>query len=163
MDRDPRILTHPGLQPLWDAMERERRQQQTVAVITIVGGLAAVVIGILQRSMLVPLLGGLAATAGLGWLYYVLTVQPLVELRGRLRKAPEDFVWVYSTVTQRFPFGLKTTDMGTLYLVDDKGNCESFDLQPQDVKLVTKTLNRVLPRAEFGFSEERERKYLPDR
>ena len=32
-------------------------------------------------------------------------------------------------------------------------------MKPAELKLVTKTLNRVIPHAEFGYSPEREMKY----
>ena len=40
LPRDRRILRHPGLQPLWDSLERERVQQQIAAVTLIIVGLA---------------------------------------------------------------------------------------------------------------------------
>ncbi|MEM1356644.1 MAG: hypothetical protein AAGF89_00490 [Bacteroidota bacterium] len=159
MPTDPRILTHPGLTPLWESMERERRQQQFVAVPVMVLGLFIVVAGLLAQSMWTPLVGGAMASGALWWLYRLLSEQPIAYWRRQLREAPETIVWVYGLVTERMPFGLKTVAQATLYLVETDGQVNSFALKPAELKLVTKTLNRVLPHAEFGYTEEREMKY----
>lgn len=159
MQRDPNILAHPGLQPLWKSLERDRIQQQTVAVSLVVLGPAIAVVGVVARSMLWPFVGGALASAALWWLYRLLSEQPLAVLRRQLRDKPGSIVWVYTTHTERMPFGFKTQSMGTLYLVEANGVSQSYSLKPDHLKLVTRTLNRVLPNAEFGYSEDRELKY----
>ncbi|MEM9929786.1 MAG: hypothetical protein AAF840_08215 [Bacteroidota bacterium] len=159
MLKDQRILQHPGLQPLWDSLDRERIQQQYVAVGGMILSLFSIMVGITSRHITWALVGGLAATACLWWLFRILSEQPLAAWRRQLREEPESIVWVYSMVVERMPFGFKTTDVGTLYLVDTEGDCHTFGLKPKDLKLVTKTLNRVLPHAEFGYTPEREMKY----
>ncbi|MEL7162056.1 MAG: hypothetical protein AAFN92_14970 [Bacteroidota bacterium] len=159
MPTDPRILTHPGLEPLWASMERERRQQQIAAVILLLAGLGGVVVGVLAQSMIWPFVAGLTATGGLWWLYRLLSEQPLAFWRRELRENPEIIAWVYGLVTERMPFGLKTVAQATLYLVEVDGTVHSFALPAKDLKLVTKTLNRVLPHAEFGYTEERDLRY----
>lgn len=157
--RDPRIMRHPGLQPIWDSMERERYQQQIAAVVLMLVSLAVIAFGVVTRSLFIPLVGGVLATGGLYWLYYLLSEQPLAQLRRQLHDTPEDFVWVYTTQTERMPFGFKTQSVGTLYLVEKDGSIESVSLKPMHLLLVTKTLNRVLPNAEFGYTPERELQY----
>ena len=159
MSRDPKILTHPGLQPLWDSLERHRVQQQTVAVGLMVVGLATVVGGILAGYGWAPLAGSALATAALYWLYRLLSEQPIAYWRRHLREEPEDIVWVYGMVTERMPFGFRLGTMATLHLVDRDGDMHCFGIRPNELKLVTKTLNRVLPEAEFGYTEERELRY----
>lgn len=159
MVTDPRIFQHPGLAPLWQSLEKERRQQQYAAMALLLLGLATVVVGILSRSLWGPLVGGMLATGGLWWLYRVLSEQPLAAWHQQLREEPESVVWVYGMVTERMPFGLKTTAVGTLHLVEADGTLNTFAMSPAELKLVTKTLNRVLPHADFGYTEERELRY----
>lgn len=154
-----RILQHPGLDPLWESLERERRQQQVVAIGLMIAGILLAIGSVVMRATWLPLVGGALSAAALWWLYRLLTIQPIVGYRRRLREQPESIVWVYSLITERMPFGFKTTTNATLYLVDRDGDIHAFDLKPDEVKLVTKTLNRVLPAAEFGYTPERELAY----
>jgi hypothetical protein len=140
-------------------MDRDRHQQQIAAVGLILLALFLVIVGVTSRYLGWALLGGIIATSALWWLFKILTEQPLAFWRRELRDRPQSIVWVYGLVTERMPFGFKTTAVGTLYLVDNDGDCHTFGLKPEDLKLVTKTLNRVLTEAEFGYSPEREMKY----
>jgi len=159
MPTDQRILTHPGLNPLWESMERDRRQQQFAAVALIIISLFSIVFGVTTRQLMWAMLGGIGCTAALWWLFRVLTEQPLAHWRRQLREEPETVVWVYGLVTERMPFGFKTVATGTLHLVENDGDIHTFGMKPDELKLVTKTLNRVIPHAEFGYSPEREMKY----
>ncbi len=153
------IVTHPGLNPLWESMERDRRQQQFAAIALIVLSLFSIVVGVVSRRLGWAMLGGVGCTAALWWLFRILTEQPLAFWRRQLREEPETIVWVYGLVTERMPFGFKTVAIGTLYFVEVSGETHTFSMKPAKLKLVTKTLNRVLPHAEFGYSPEREMKY----
>lgn len=159
MQTDPNILRHPGLAPLWESMERTRRQQQAVAVGLMVTGLALAVYAVVAQILWLPFVGGILATAALYWLYRLLTEQPIAHWHRRLRNEPESIVWAYGMVTERMPFGFRLSTMATLHLVDKDGAMHCFGLKPKELKLVTKTLNRVLPAAEFGYSPDREQKY----
>ena len=159
MPPESRILTHPGLQPLWDSMERDRRQQQYAAVGLMLLSLFLIVIGATSQYLGWAILGGATAAGALWWLFRTMTEQPLAVWRRQLRDSPESITWVYGMVTERMPFGFKTTANATIHLVDTDGEIHAFGLKPVDLKLVTKTLNRVLPHAEFGYSPEREMKY----
>ncbi|NJC28213.1 hypothetical protein [Neolewinella antarctica] len=159
MQRDARIIRHPGLKPLWNSLERERRQQQIVSVVLMVVGLSTAVVGVVVRSAVWPVVGGFLASFALWWLYRILSDQPLAYLHRQLRDEPETIAWVYSTQTERMPFGFKTQSMGTLYLVEPDGTTQSYSLKPGKLRLVVKTLNRVLPHADFGYTEARDMKY----
>ena len=153
-----RILRHPGLLPLWESMEREHRAKQLTAVALVVIGLATCLFT-LRYSAVFPFLGGLGATLGVYWLVRLLGEQPAAAWREELREHPERFVWVYGMVTERMPFGLNLMRSATLYLVDDRGEAHDFSLRPEQLLMVTKTLNRLLPHAEFGYTEEREQRH----
>ena len=158
MQSTERLLRHPGLVPLWESMEREHRSKQLVALALVVGGLSAALLG-LRYSAVLPFAGSLAATLGVYWLVRLLGNQPAAAWREDLREHPERIVWVYSLLTERMPFGLKLMRSGTLYLVENNGEVHDFSLGADQLLLVTKTLNRLLPHAEFGYTEERELRY----
>lgn len=156
---DRRIVTHPGLNPLWKSLERERRQQQFTAIGLMILGLAGVIVGVVIRRPGWALLGSVAATASLWWLYRLLSEQPISFWREILRDEPETVVWVYGMVTERMPFGFRMAARGTLFLVEDDGEQTAFTMSPAHVRMVTKTLNRVLPNAVFGYTPEREMQF----
>lgn len=131
--------------------------KQLTAVGLVVVGLATCLFT-LRYSAVFPFLGILGATLGVYWLVRLLGEQPAAAWREDLREAPHRIVWVYGMVTERMPFGLNLMHSATLYLVDDRGEAHDFSLHPEQLLLVTKTLNRLLPHAEFGYTEEREQR-----
>ena len=153
-----RLIRHPGLEPLWKSIEREQRAKILTAVCMVAGGLLLGVLS-LRHSPWWPFVGSLTATLGAFWLVRTLGRQPVREWQDVLREHPERFVWVYGTVTERMPFGLNLMRSGLLYLYDTDGEAHSFSLPAHQLLLVTKTLNRLLPQAEFGYTAEREFKY----
>lgn len=158
MQANERLLRHPGLEPLWSSVEREHRTKKLTAVGVVTVGLLLCLLSI-PYSVGLPFVGALAASLGVFWLYRLLSEQPLEALRRDLREQPERIVWVYSTVTERMPFGLNLMRSGTLYLYVEGGYVHDFSLRAEHLLMVTKTLNRLLPRAEFGYTPERELKY----
>ncbi|THH36348.1 hypothetical protein [Neolewinella litorea] len=158
MRPNERLIRHPGLEPLWRSVAREHRAKQLTAVGVVTVGLLVCLLSI-PYSVWLPFAGALAASLGLFWLYRLLSEQPLDALREDLREQPERIVWVYSVVTERMPFGLNLMRSGTLYLYVDDGRVHDFNLRAEQLLLVTKTLNRLLPHAEFGYTKERELKY----
>lgn len=139
-------------------MEREHRTKQLLAVGAVVAGLAVSALS-LPHSAVFPFLGALVATLGVYWMYRLLGEQPAAAWRELLREEPTRIVWVYGLVTERMPFGLNLMRSATLYLVEANGEMNDFSLHPDQLLLVTKTLNRLLPHAEFGYTEERELRY----
>ena len=158
MDTPERIIRHPGLVPLWQSMTREHRDKQLAALLLLVGGLTVALLN-LRTSVGLPSAGMVVAGGGIYWLLRLLGEQPAAAWREELREHPERVVWVYGLVTERMPFGLNLMRSGTLYLVTDDGTFHDFTLGADQLLLVTKTLNRLLPRAEFGYTEERELRF----
>ena len=139
-------------------MEREHRHKQLTAVAVLAVALAVSLFS-LRVGTVLPFAGAVVATLSLYWLVRLLSEQPAAAWREDLREHPERIVWVYSMVTERMPFGLNLMRSATLYLVDDRGEAHDFSLPPDRLLLVTKTLNRLLPHAEFGYTEEREQRH----
>lgn len=152
-------MRHPGLQPLWDGLQSEWRQQQLVALGMLVTGVGLVVWTMTRQDAWLGLVGGLAATAAIYWLIRLSGRKPVSELYHLLREEPERIEWVYAEVTERNPFGFRFSRMAVVYLVEGDGEEHSVQIRADKAKLVSKTLNRVLPHATFGYSEERELKY----
>ena len=143
---------------MWKSIERERQTKVFVAVGMVAGGLLLCALT-LPSGPWWPFAGSLTSTLGAFWLVRTIGRQPLREWQEALRDRPERIVWVYGTVTERMPFGLNFKRSGLLYLYDADGEAHSFSLPARQLLLVTKTLNRLLPRAEFGYTAERELKY----
>ncbi len=158
MNAHERLLRHPGLDPLWKSLEREHRSQQIAAVALATVGMLTAVLTI-RYSIWLPFAGALAALLATVWMLRLLGQRPVEEVRELLREHPEQIVWVYGMVTERAPFGLNLMRSGTLYLYDSAGTVRDFSLPAAQLLLVTKTLNRLLPAAEFGYSEARELRY----
>ena len=172
MRRDPNILQHPGLEPLWEAIHRDWRRQQFCAVLLLLVGIVGLVSVwrfIRATSLLEPVstatliwggLSALAICAALYWLYRLLMRQPDWLWYEILKDSPEEVVWVYTMVTQRLPFGLAFGRSSLLCLVLQDKEQLSVSIPTNKLKLVSKTLNRVLPNAEFGYTKERAEHYL---
>ena len=158
MEPSDRLIRHPGLDPLWRSIEREHRPKMLTAVGMVTAGLLIGVLS-LRYSAWLPFGGSLLATLGAYWLLRLLGGQPVLAWQEDLREHPERIVWVYGMVTERMPFGLNLMRSAVLYLYDEAGEGHSFSLPTDQLLLVTKTLNRLLPRAEFGYTQERELKY----
>lgn len=75
---------------------------------------------------------------------------------------PRQVVWVYSLLTERMPFGFQFSKSGTLYIKMMDGTEFSVSLPAQKLKLVSKTLSRLLPHASFGYSVQRQQWFLHD-
>ena len=72
---------------------------------------------------------------------------------------PERILWVYTLETQLMPFGFKVIDKGLIYFKMTDGEEISIKLSAKNLKLVSRFLNRLLPEAMFGYSEEKLAKY----
>ncbi|PHI18216.1 hypothetical protein CEQ90_19165 [Lewinellaceae bacterium SD302] len=143
-------MRHPGLQPLWKGLQREWQQQQVVAVALLLIGIGLLAITAVKMSLWYGLAGSVAATLSLLWLLRLSQRKPVSELYHLLEEEPGRVRRVYAEVTERLPFGLKFSSMTLIYFVLDNGEIISVPLRSSKIKLVSKTLNRVLPEAEFG-------------
>ena len=79
-----------------------------------------------------------------------------------LNENPKQIVWVYSITTQTMPFGFHLWDTGTMYFKLLDGDEITVGLPTKKLKMVSKFLNRLLPHASFGYSEERQAQFEKD-
>lgn len=153
-------LNHPGLEPLWQSLEREWLTQLIALAALITGGLAMIAVA-LKGYLIIMTLGLVICTVGGFYLYQHLseprTLDALLEM---LYETPDDIVWVYSMVNDHHPFGLQFFQRGILYFKLVNGDEISANLPPRKLKLISKILSRSLPDTVFGYSNERARRYL---
>lgn len=157
---DDRLFRHPAIGVLHHALRREQRQQLLASLLLSIGGLALTGWAFTQSTLLVIL--------GLGVLMISLR---LVFVTGRelrrqehralwlLRHHPEQIVWVYSIVTERLPFGVQFLRNGTLYFKLANGDDFSVAMPANQLKMISRYLNRLLPHATFGYSPWRADQY----
>ena len=78
-----------------------------------------------------------------------------MPLWSTLQYTPQHIVWVYTVITQRMPFGFEIVQSGLIYFKLDNGEDYSVSVAAKDLKLISRTLNRLLPHATFGYSSEK--------
>lgn len=160
---DNPLYRHPSMKLLRRAIIREKRLQLVASVLLLVLGVVTVYWG-WNRSELVGWIGVVATLVGIWLTYKTVSQQNVAEnkLIQILFYQPEQIVWVYGLVTQHQPFGFNTTRSGVLYFYLVDGDDISVSLPAKKLKQVSFFLNRMLPRAVFGYTEERARQYAND-
>ncbi len=73
-----------------------------------------------------------------------------------IKENPRHIVWVYSILKVQLPFGFQVAKSGTLYFKLADGDEISVGLPEHQLKLVSESLNAILPHASFGYSQERD-------
>ncbi len=154
------LFRHPGIRTLLRAIERESMVKLILCLALFIAGMTLVGTT-LKSSLLLSLIGFFAVLWSLrlcafaarelhsedSKLYYI------------LRHQPRRIVWVYAVVTQRMPFGLTFSRQAVLYFKMIDGDEITVSVPARKVRLISKTLNRLLPHATFGYSEEKARTY----
>jgi uncharacterized SAM-binding protein YcdF (DUF218 family) len=134
-----------------------------------IGGLLVLIIGsvlfsysISKQNILLHLLSWPIIYFGIKNSWGALKVQKVEEsqLMKMLVQNPKQIVWVYSVVTNRMPFGFQFSKNGIMYFKMIDGKDFSVGMPEKDLKVVSRFLNRLLPHATFGYSEEKEKRYL---
>ncbi len=82
------------------------------------------------------------------------------ELIKKIKNTPKDIVWVYSTITQIAPLGIKMFSRGTLFFKLIDGQQITLSASTKSLTQISTSLNSILPHATFGFSQEREQWYM---
>ncbi|NRB47314.1 MAG: hypothetical protein HRU41_06545 [Saprospiraceae bacterium] len=154
------LLQHPGMDVLRKALIRETRWQLAASIALML--LGWVLLGFFYKSsVIVSLLGLLMSVTAARYIYAFSAIKeaddhPLIQL---ISQEPERIVWVYGQQTERLPFGLRFSRSSVLYfkLIDREEF--SVSIPSRYVRLVSKTLNRLIPEASFGFSEQKANRY----
>ena len=147
---------------LCGAILKELRMETIGALLVLIAGSIAFSIGISKQNILIHILSWPMIYYGIKFSWKALKVQTVDEspLMKMLIKKPQKVVWVYSVVTNRMPFGFQFSKNGLIYFKMIDGNEISIGMSEKELKIVSRFLNRMLPHATFGYSEEKEKRYL---
>ncbi len=151
------LYRHPAIELLRNAIRRELRLQLILSLLLLLCGVLLCLF--FFPDFIIMTIIGLATTIiGIRLVY-----QTALRLRldrssimHLLQEEPHRVVWVYSVVTERLPFGFQFSRSGTLYVKTDDAETYSVSLPANKLKLVSKTLNRLLPHATFGYSVDKD-------
>lgn len=138
------------------ALIRETRWQLLAAIALLLVGVTLVSF-FYKTSILAGLLGFFMIITAARYIYTFSTIRkaedhPLIQL---ISQEPERIVWIYGQQTERLPFGLQFSRSSVLYFKLIDGDEFTVSIPGRYVRLVSRTLNRLLPNTTFGFSEDR--------
>jgi hypothetical protein len=125
----------------------------------VIGGL--VYVSFFSTNVLAAIVGAGTTVVG-GCMYFIFQKnwknndKNLIKI---IKQQPEKILWVYTLETNLMPFGFKVKDKGLIYFKMNDGEDVCIKMPAKDLKLVSRFLNRLLPNAMFGFSEEKQRLY----
>ncbi|MDX1665751.1 MAG: hypothetical protein R3350_00895 [Saprospiraceae bacterium] len=160
---EPPILNHPAIRTLRRAVHRERRLKLLASFALLVVS-AALVYFFFDSNVVLTIIGLVGTVVGLRLL--VKMARSWRSGHSRLLflilHRPREIVWIYSVATQRMPFGLEFYRSGTMYFKLADGDEITVSLPAEKLKLVSRTLNRLLPHASFGYTRDREQWFMAD-
>lgn len=155
-----KLYHHPAMRILVKAIRREVLFQILATNLLLLLGFLLILFQYDQSAFLTIIgLGAVFLSARLLWRNFPSFLLQNHSLYKVLYENPQNVVWVYSTITQRMPFGLEFISNCVIYFHMIDGSHESVSLPSKKQKLVSKFLNRLLPQATFGFSETRQQQY----
>lgn len=146
-----------------DAIRRDLWLKLAVGVVLLMAGLGLAAF-FYQKYNLVAVLGLGMALPG-AWFLREYVRRPKVEddpLWQVLHRRPRQVVWVYTQEEQLMPFGMLLAERGTLYVMLLDGAELTLALPARKLKLASKYLQRLLPHAAVGFSQERRQQFERD-
>ncbi len=159
MNADP-LLRHPAMDLLKKALSKECRLQLLASFLLLLGSMALLIFTF-EKSIILPIIGLISLVVSIHLIYRTARMLDIQEhrLMRMLHHHPNDIVWVYSVKTERLPFGVQLSSSVTLYFKLNDGDELSVSLPQNDLKLISKWLNRLLPHATFGYSSDKAQWY----
>ncbi len=154
---------HPAMQLLYKAIQKERYMKLILALCLMVSGVIFPYL-FFQKNSFVTVAGLAVLLIGIQMMLGIIRTPQAVDERlwFLLNDNPKQIVWVYSVTTRTMPFGFHLWDAGTMYFKLLDGNEISINLPVKKMKMVSKFLNRLLPHATFGYSDERHWQFEKD-
>jgi len=143
-----------------EGIQRDLWLKLAVGLGLLVAGLALVAF-FYQKYRLLAVLGLGIGLPG-AWFLREYIHRPKVEddpLWQVLHRRPRHIVWVYTQEEQLMPFGLLLTKRGTLFVMLLDGTELTLALPTRKLRLASKYLQRLLPHAVVGFSQERRQQF----
>lgn len=148
---------------LHNAIQKERNTKLVFALSLMFCGVVVPYV-YFQRNSFITSVGLVAMILGIKLMFEVIR-KPRTEdemLWTLLCEKPKEIVWIYSVTTQTMPFGFYLWDAGTMYFKLLDGDELSVSLPVKKMKMVSKFLNRLLPHASFGYSDEKREQFEKD-
>lgn len=145
------------------SLQRERHQKLMVGIGALVFAAWLMTYFPLERHQwILGILLAVSLVSGILIIYNVIRnwqieKMPLIQL---LKYEPQEIVWVYHLETQRLPFGVQFQYDCTLYFKLMNRDFIELKLPKGKVKMVSKTLNPLLPHVTFGYSPENAQWYV---
>lgn len=159
--KDNPLYQHPGFLILKRALQWEMRLQLLTSLALLLCGLTLCYF-FFQNNVPLALIGLIASVYGVKLVYKTAYKQDIEQhpLMRTIYYHPREIVWVYSLLTERMPFGFQFSKSGTLYIKLIDGSEYSVSLRARKLRLVSKTLSRLLPHATFGYSVRKQQWFL---
>lgn len=150
---------------LQTAMRHQRNRYTILAILMMLVGITCCfLVNILNPALTILLIciGLTLVLLGFKVLYDQLKTWDLYkhELMRTIQQHPKDIVWIYSIITKLSPFGINLYSSGTLFFKLANGEEITLDASAKSLKLISSSLNNVLPHATFGYTQEREQWYM---
>lgn len=158
-----KLLTHPAMLTIREAIQRDLWLKLAVGLILLLAGLAMATY-FYHKYNLLAVLGLGIALPGV-WCLREYMRRPKVEddmLWQTLHRRPTKIVWVFTQEEELVPFGLMLTKRCTLYVMLLDGTELTLAFPTQKLHLASHFLQRLLPHAAFGFSQERQQLFERD-
>lgn len=156
------MKNHYELNCIYQALIRDRNSRFLAGLVAFSLGIWALQKGFGAGSWFMILLGIIGIGIGVKLSYDTLRYWKPDRMRLILLlfNEPKSIVWVYSIVTVRLPFGIQFARKGTMYFKLDDNDEITIRLYEKDIPQVAKYLNKQLPHATFGYTQEREQWYM---
>ncbi len=163
MDFKKTYHLHPAMRLLHSAVQKERNVKLSFALCLMFLGVVLPYI-YFQRNSFIAGVGLVAMIVGIRMMFGIIRTPRAVDERlwHLLNDDPKQIVWIYSLNTQTMPFGFYLWDAGTMYFKLLDGDEITVNLPAKKLKMVSKFLNRLLPHASFGYSDERQAQFESD-
>ncbi len=154
---------HPAMRQISRSLRMEWLLKFCLAVIFLMGGAVFGYVFFKKKNILATF-GLVAILLGIKLLWDFFR-RPHLEndpLWRALTRERRHIVWIYTVNTQVMPFGFHLWERGTMYFKFSDGGETTLEMPARKLKMVSKFLNKLLPHAAFGYSEERERQFQAD-
>lgn len=151
---------HPAMQALWKALLKEQQTLVITGALLAMGSLAWLWLGwldwawrLLGSSILLALAGNCLYEIRKEWK----KGQPVIWQT--LQEMPQQVVWVYSGANTISFLGLYEVTRTNLCIALDTGKLYTIRVPNHQVRVIIRTLHRIVPHASFGFSSDRQESF----
>lgn len=145
------------------SLQRERHQKLIVGILTLIfAAWLTTYFPLEKHQWILGILLAIALVSGVLIIYNVIRNWQIekMQLILLLKYEPQEIVWIYHLETQRLPFGIQFQYDCTLYIKLMNRDFVELRLPKGKIKMVSETLNSLLPHVTFGHSPEKAQWYV---